>query len=242
MPTKSSIVRIQVQKLTAAAVPLALLACMVLVLAMACASEPRAIASQAVTDTAIQETPTPAPATPTPVVRSPTALPDPPQVFSDAIERLMPWAECHLDRMDGALQRPRVGPYAEVKYQSEVFEPGQMVSREDKLGWDQAHLMPVFTAELQGQCLELAPLDAEWTTEIEYFVAEFSKMSTQMLSTGLLSPWMAENCHEWQRTTGINYVSWRKGSVSRRGEQSGLFFDWHYGKAHERLLAVCATH
>lgn len=227
-----------------AAVSLALLVT-VSMLATACASEPRAATQDAVEAANLESptaTPTTAPATPTPVVSAPTALPDPPQIFSDDVDRLMPWAECHLDRMDGAFQRPRVGPYAEVKYQSEVFEPGQTVSREDKLDWDNKHLMPVFTAELEGQCLEFAPLDAEWTTEIEYFVTEFSKMSAQMLSTGLLSPWMAENCHEWQRTKGLNYVSWRKGSVIRRGEQSGLYFDWHYGKAQERLLAVCATH
>ena len=154
----------------------------------------------------------------------------------------MPWAECHLDRMDGVFQRPRVGPYAAVQYQSDVFEPGQVISREDKIAWDKAHLLPVFTAELSEQCLEFAPSDSEWTQETEMFVHEFSKMSVQMVSKGLLSPWMAENCHEWQRTKSLNYASWRKGSVDRRGEQSGLFFDWHYGKAHERLLEVCAAH
>lgn len=200
--------------------------------------------------TATVQTPTPPPTniptptptlSPTPTMNAPTALPDQPQIFSEPIQSLMPWAECHLDRMAGVFQRPRMGLYATVKYQSEGFEPGQMISREDTLEWQEQHLNPVLRAEFAEQCLEFAP-DVEWTTEVDHFVLELGKSSTQMIAVGLLSPWMTENCQEWQRTKGINYVSWRTGSVNRRGEQSGLFFDWHYGQAQERLVAVCADH
>ena len=246
MTTTNARIFARVQRLTAACtVPLALLA----LIAVACGNEPQSSNrdvregfTSRTSDMANHETPTLTPAMPTPVMSTPTALPDSPQIFSERIQRLMPWVECHSDRMAGAFQRPRVGPYAEVKYQSEVFVPGQTASREDRLVWQETYLVPVFTTEMSEECLVFVPPDFEWTTEVDHFVAEFGKNSSHMLSVALLSPWMAENCFEWQRTKGINHVSLRTGSVNRRGEQSGLFFDWHYGKAYERLLGVCAAH
>ena len=216
--------------------PPALLAGMVVTLMMtACGSETHAA------PLARQTTPTPTAAPPTPDVSTPTPLPDPPSIFSPQIERLFPWVQCHYDRMDGVLERPRVGPYADIEYQSESFTPGHIISREETVAWNDKHINPVLRIEFSEQCLQFAPSDLEWTTEVDGFVFEFGKVAGHLLSVGLLSPWMEENCLEWQRTKGVNHQSWRKGSVNRRGEQSGLFFDWHYGKSHEQILATCAA-
>ena len=215
---------------------LAPLAGMVVALMMtACGSETHAA------PLAHQPAPTAAPTTTTPDESTPTALPDPPSIFSPQIDQLMPWAECHYERIAGVLERPRVGPYADIEYQSDSLTPGYAMSRLELFAWIDKHINPVLQTEVNYQCLEFAPSDAEWTDEIRDYVRELGRGALSILLVGLFSPLMEINCHEWQLTEVDNFQFWREGSVNRRGEQSGLYFDWHYGQAHQRILDTCAA-
>ncbi len=187
-------------------------------------------------------TPTPMP-TPRPTsavpTNTPTPLPTPPSIFSESIQAFMPWAQCQYDLMEGVFQRPPTGPYAGVPYLSEFGEPGQLIAGKMLLDWQEKYMTPVLREEIGRQCADLAMLDDYDAEEADLFVTEFGKASAILLTTGLMSPWMDENCHEWQRTKGANYISLRAGSERRRGEQSALLFDWHYAEVHVRLLAAC---
>ena len=70
---------------------------------------------------------------------------------------------------------------------------------------------------------------------------EVSKAGAAVIMTGLLSPDMAHNCQEWIRTNHANYLSYRAGSVKRRGDAAGLRFDYAWGKAKETINSVCAS-
>lgn len=146
--------------------------------------------------------------------------------------------------MAGALQRPRSELYANVPYISGSTggTTGQEVSEEKELEHAEDYLVPIVEQIVQNVCLELIPSDVEANDETGAFMKEMGKAGSWITRTGLLSEDMQHNCFEWQRTKADNLVSARKGSVERRGEISGRFFDWHYAEASDRINAVCAEY
>ena len=168
-----------------------------------------------------------------------TPLPPPPQVVTDSMEAV---TECINDAMSGALSRPRSNDFAALPYMSELGSPGEMVSREALIDYGQEYLYE-FTVNLGNSCgLQVYGAPYIVSRQQEFEVLEASKAGSAIWRTGLLSPDMKHNCEEWEQSRHINYRSLRDGSVRRRGEKSGLNFDYAWGKVKEHISNACAPY
>ena len=169
---------------------------------------------------------------------TPTPLPPPPQVVSDSMVAV---TECVVDRMAGTLSRPRSHEFHGLPYLSDLHTPGAIPTREDLLDYQQVYLNDILSSI--GAGCGSSVYSSEYLTEQQHSeMLEASKATSSMMQTGLNSPDMKHNCEEWEQSRYINYRSLRSGSVSRRGEESGLNFDYAWGKVRERISDSCAPY
>ena len=168
-----------------------------------------------------------------------TLLPPPPQIVTDS---MMAYTECVLNFASGSLSRPRINDFKALPYMSELLSPGAMASREILIRYQNEYLLDTLHNKSEICGLQVYSTEYIESQQQEYEILEASKAAGVMLNTGLLSPDMKHNCEEWEQSRHVNYRAARAGSIRRRGEESGLNFDYAWGKTKEHISDACAPY
>ena len=142
---------------------------------LACATGPQPMPADPPTATPLPSvTPTP-PADPPAATPFPLVASTPPSPFSAEIDGLVPFTECVMDDMAGALQRPRNGLYANVPYLSDPTRSvGQEIDEEQELEHANRYLVPISELIVE-RCAHLIPPDVEANDETGAFTKEMGK-------------------------------------------------------------------
>ena len=180
-------------------------------------------------------------ATSVPSTATQTPLPTPQQVVSDDMVAI---TECLHNRMAGALKRPRSGEYASPPYINELpeIQPGGTISREIILGYQRKYEGPIIY-QIAEDCSQNLYGSAFTTSQRREFEAmEASKAGAMIAQTGLLSADMNHNCEQWEELRHLNYRALRADSVTRRGDESGLLFDYAWHSAIEIVSKACVPY
>ena len=177
-------------------------------------------------------------ATSVPSTATQTPLPTPQQVVSDDMVAI---TECLHNRMAGALKRPRSGEYASPPYINELpeIQPGGTIPRETILGYQRKYGVPIIL-RIAEDCSQTV-YGSVYTTSPrqEFEIMEAGKAGGMITQTGLLSADMKHNCEQWEELRHLDYRALRADSVTRRGDESGLLFDYAWHSARKIVSKAC---